>query len=180
MTKVVYKIVKHEDGWAYKARGTFSETFPSHDAALAAAKRAAGEQRVPGETVGIEYETKDGAWHEELDPGSDRPQTEVEDEDEEYGARELFLGGVAAPALASTAITCACCTSPGQRNMQVTAHNPTGATRWRASASPTRPSCSGLANLNSVEGIASIAALLYFGLWFELLDEMHIRQAAWS
>ena len=83
MTKVVYKIVKREDGWAYKARGTFSETFPSHDAALAAAKRAAGEQRVPGETVGIEYETKDGAWHEELDPGSERPQTEVEDEDEE-------------------------------------------------------------------------------------------------
>ena len=35
MAKVVYKIVKHEDGWAYKARGTFSETFPSHDAALA-------------------------------------------------------------------------------------------------------------------------------------------------
>ena len=32
MAKVVYKIVKHENGWAYKARGTFSETFPSHDA----------------------------------------------------------------------------------------------------------------------------------------------------
>ena len=31
MAKVVYKIVKHENGWAYKARGTFSETFPSHD-----------------------------------------------------------------------------------------------------------------------------------------------------
>jgi len=30
--------------------------------------------------VGIEYETKDGVWHEELDPGSDRPQTLVEDE----------------------------------------------------------------------------------------------------
>ena len=57
-------------GWAYKARGTFSETFPTHEAALEAAKRAAGEQRVPGETVGIEYETKDGVWHEELDPGS--------------------------------------------------------------------------------------------------------------
>ena len=40
---------------------------------------------MPGETVGIEYETKDGAWHEELDPGSDRPQTEVEDEDEDEG-----------------------------------------------------------------------------------------------
>jgi hypothetical protein len=36
---------------------------------------------VPGETVGIEYETADGVWHEELDPGSDRPQTSVEDEE---------------------------------------------------------------------------------------------------
>jgi uncharacterized protein DUF2188 len=56
MTKVVYKIMKHENGWAYQARGTISETFPSHDAALEAAKRAAGEQKVPGETVGIQYE----------------------------------------------------------------------------------------------------------------------------
>jgi len=55
--------------------------IPTHEAALEAAKRAAGEQRVPGETVGIEYETKDGVWHEELDPGSDRPETEVEDEE---------------------------------------------------------------------------------------------------
>jgi uncharacterized protein DUF2188 len=79
MTKVVYKIVKHENGWAYQARGTISEAFPTHDAALAAAKRAAGEQKVPGETVGIQYETADGKWHEELDPGSDRPETAVED-----------------------------------------------------------------------------------------------------
>ncbi len=79
MTKVVYKIIKHENGWAYQARGTISETFPTRDAALEAAKRAAGEQKVPGETVGIEYETADGEWHEELDPGTDRPQTAVED-----------------------------------------------------------------------------------------------------
>jgi hypothetical protein len=81
MAQVVYKIVKHEDGWAYQARGTFSEAFQSHDAALAAAKIAAAEQRVPGETVGIEYETADGVWHEELDPGSDRPETSVEDDE---------------------------------------------------------------------------------------------------
>ncbi len=78
MAKLVYRIVKHEDGWAYKVRGTFSE-FPSHDAALAAAKIAAAEQRVPGETVGIQYESADGVWHEEVDPGTDRPQTAVED-----------------------------------------------------------------------------------------------------
>jgi hypothetical protein len=37
MAKLVYRIVKHENGWAYKVRGTFSETFASHDEALAAA-----------------------------------------------------------------------------------------------------------------------------------------------
>jgi hypothetical protein len=82
MAKIVYRIVKHEGGWAYKAHGTFSETFTTHDAALAAARTAAAEQTVPGETVGIEYETADGVWHEELDPGTDRPQTEVEDAEE--------------------------------------------------------------------------------------------------
>jgi hypothetical protein len=80
MTKIVYRIVRHEDGWAYKARGTFSETFPTREAALAAAKLAAAEQRVPGETAGIQYETADGVWHEEVDSGRDRPETEVEDE----------------------------------------------------------------------------------------------------
>ena len=80
MSKLVYKIVKHEDGWAYQVRGTFSETFTTHKAALEAARTAAGEQRVPGETVGIQYETADGEWHEEVDPGTDRPQTEVKDE----------------------------------------------------------------------------------------------------
>jgi hypothetical protein len=81
MSKVTYRIVKHEDGWAYKVGEVFSETFPSHDAAVAAAKLAAGEQRVPGETVGIQYETEDGVWHEEIDPGRDRPETAVEDDE---------------------------------------------------------------------------------------------------
>jgi hypothetical protein len=81
MAKVTYRIVKHEDGWAYRVGDVFSETFPSHAAALAAAKIAAGEQKVPGDTVGIQYETADGVWHEELDPGTDRPETAIEDDD---------------------------------------------------------------------------------------------------
>jgi len=79
MAKVTYRIVKHENGWAYKAENVFSETFPSREAALKAAKRAAAEQRVPGDTVGIQYETADGVWHEEVDSGHDRPETEVKD-----------------------------------------------------------------------------------------------------
>jgi len=78
MSHLTYHIVRHEDGWAYKVDGTFSETFGSHDAAKAAARRAAGEQRVAGDTTGIVYEDAGGAWREELADGHDRPFTDVE------------------------------------------------------------------------------------------------------
>jgi hypothetical protein len=79
MSHVTYKIVQHDGGWAYTVDGAFSETFPSHAGALAAAKNAAAEQRVPGRTEVIEYETPDGKWHTETAAGSDRPETEIED-----------------------------------------------------------------------------------------------------
>ena len=78
MTKVVYEVVEHDGGWAYRVDGVYSETFPSHDTARQAAERAAKEQAVPGDTTGIEYEDKDGRWHDELSEGDDRPQTDVE------------------------------------------------------------------------------------------------------
>jgi hypothetical protein len=34
---VTYEIVQHDDGWAYKVNGVFSEAFPTHAEALAAA-----------------------------------------------------------------------------------------------------------------------------------------------
>jgi hypothetical protein len=64
MAKIVYHIVEHDGGWAYRADGVYSETFRTHDAARAAAQRAAGEQRVPGNEVGISWEDSDGRWHE--------------------------------------------------------------------------------------------------------------------
>jgi hypothetical protein len=76
---VTYKVVRHDDGWAYTADGTFSEAFPTHAAALAAARRAAAEQRVPGQTEAIEYEDENGKWHTETARGGDRPETDVED-----------------------------------------------------------------------------------------------------
>ena len=79
MSHVTYKIVQHDGGWAYTVNGVFSEPFPTHAVALAAAKRAAAEQRVPGRTEAIEYETADGKWHTETAEGSDRPDTDVED-----------------------------------------------------------------------------------------------------
>ena len=78
MSKVVYHIVEHDGGWAYKVDGVFSETFRSHDAAKAAANRAAAEQRVAGQTTGISWEDSRGVWHEELSEGGDRPDTAVE------------------------------------------------------------------------------------------------------
>jgi hypothetical protein len=77
MAKVVYEIVEHDGGWAYRVNGVYSETFPSHDAARSAADRAAREQHIPGNTTTISWEDKDGRWHEELSPGTDRPETDV-------------------------------------------------------------------------------------------------------
>jgi hypothetical protein len=82
MSKVTYQIVEHDGGFAYKVGDVFSEPFPTHAEALAAAQRAAAEQKVPGEAEAIEYEDEKGKWHQELDPGDDRPSTEVVDEDE--------------------------------------------------------------------------------------------------
>jgi hypothetical protein len=78
MANVVYKIVEHDGGWAYSVDGAFSETFKSHDAAKAAAKRAAMEQMRPGDDVGITWEDAGGKWHQEVSDGDDRPVTSVE------------------------------------------------------------------------------------------------------
>jgi hypothetical protein len=81
MAEVTYRIVQHDEGWAYKVGDVFSEPFSTHEEALEAAKRVAREQRTPGDTHVIEYETADGKWHTETAPGSDRPETRVVDSD---------------------------------------------------------------------------------------------------
>ncbi len=78
MAKIHYRIVQHDGGWAYKLDDVFSEPFPSHDAALAAARRVAAEQHVPGDTTRIEFQDAAGAWHTEVAEGTDRPDAEVE------------------------------------------------------------------------------------------------------
>ena len=81
MPKVIYEIVQHDDGWAYKVNDVFSEPFPTHAEALAAAQAAAAEQEVPGHTETIEYEDDKGKWHTETARGRDRPHTVVKDTD---------------------------------------------------------------------------------------------------
>jgi hypothetical protein len=77
MAQVVYTVVEHDGGWAYKLGDVFSEPFRTRDAALKAAHRAAQEQRIPGRTEAIQWEDKDGNWHEELARGDDRPEADV-------------------------------------------------------------------------------------------------------
>lgn len=77
MQKIHYKVVPHDGGWAYKLDGVFSEAFPTHQAAMKAARRVAAEQHVPGDTRYIQYQTADGVWHTELAIGIDRPEADV-------------------------------------------------------------------------------------------------------
>ena len=78
MAKVTYQVVEHDGGWAYRAKGTYSETFPTHDAAFRAARAAACEQMLPGESRGIVWEDAGGKWHAEVSRASDHPETTVE------------------------------------------------------------------------------------------------------
>ena len=79
MAHVTYKIVPHDGGWTYTQGGVFAETYRSREAAIAAARARAAEQRTPGDTEAILFETADGKWHEELAEGEDRPEIEVEE-----------------------------------------------------------------------------------------------------
>ncbi len=90
MTRVLYEIAEHDGGWAYKFKDVFSEPFPTREAALAAAERAAREQTVPGAPEDIEFQDNAGRWHHEYASGQDRPETGVVDtggEEDERNAR---------------------------------------------------------------------------------------------
>ncbi len=76
---LTYEVIEHDGGWAYKVGDVISETFRDHESAHRAATRAADEHRRAGNTEFIEYEDKDGKWHEERADGHDRPETDVKD-----------------------------------------------------------------------------------------------------
>ncbi len=78
MSDIVYKIVEHDGGWAYKLDDVFSETFATRGEAEAAASRVVAEQRMPGEAEAIEWQDEDYDWHEEYEGGDDRPNATVE------------------------------------------------------------------------------------------------------
>ena len=75
--KLHYHVVPHDGGWTYKLGDVFASTYETRDAAEAAAKRAAAEQRVPPEPHDIEYEDEKGRWRTEHDKGQ-APETDVD------------------------------------------------------------------------------------------------------
>jgi len=78
MTKIIYEIVEHDGGWAYRVNGaSYSETYPTYAQARMAAESAAARQKLGGQTTGITYEDRQGQWHAEVAKGDDRPDTEV-------------------------------------------------------------------------------------------------------
>ena len=76
---VTYRIVEHDNGFAYRVGDTISETFLTREAAHRAAAAAAAEQTAPGEAMEILFETQDGEWRRQDVSGRDRPETEVKD-----------------------------------------------------------------------------------------------------
>ena len=78
MVQITYRIVEHDGGWAYQLGNTYSETYPDHDSARAAAVAVAREQKVPDEDSFIEYENTSGQWITERADGHDRPEAQVE------------------------------------------------------------------------------------------------------
>lgn len=75
---VVYAVVEHDGGWAYKVGDVFSEAFATKEEALAAAERAATAHRAKGSEEVIQYQDRQGRWHEEVEAGDDRPDTRVD------------------------------------------------------------------------------------------------------
>jgi hypothetical protein len=71
MANVHYRIVRHEDGWAYKAGDVFSERYATHLEAREAAERAAAGQRLPGAAANIEYQDEAGEWNDEVSQRKD-------------------------------------------------------------------------------------------------------------
>jgi hypothetical protein len=59
MNKITFKIVKHDDGWAYEANGAHSQYFSTREAARTAARLAASTASA---TTLRSHEGKEREW----------------------------------------------------------------------------------------------------------------------
>ena len=81
MPEVIYEIVEHDGGWAYKVDGGFRNPSQPMPRRSPLRRMAAAEQEIPGHTETIEYDDEKGKWHTETASGRDRPHTVVTDKD---------------------------------------------------------------------------------------------------
>jgi hypothetical protein len=77
---ITYHVGEHDEAWAYRLGDVWSEAFPTHELALAAAKQAAERQQLGGQDAEITFQRADGTWTTELANGGDRPQADVVDD----------------------------------------------------------------------------------------------------
>ncbi|WP_246703394.1 DUF2188 domain-containing protein [Rhizobium sp. P28RR-XV] len=77
---LTYHIGRHDGGWAYRLENVWSEPYPSHSAARAAAHRAARRQQLEGRDAEIVFQSEDGSWHREHVEAGDRPEVDVANE----------------------------------------------------------------------------------------------------
>lgn len=83
MVKVTYHVVAHDEGYAYRLGDVYSEPYPTHEEALAAARQAAGAQQLADGDAEISWQGAEGEWHHEHADGADRPMTDVADDVED-------------------------------------------------------------------------------------------------
>ncbi len=78
---LTYHVGRHDEGFAYRVRDVWSEAFPDHESALAAAKSAAVRQHQGGDDAEISYQLADGRWHTEHVSSGGGPTTAVRDDE---------------------------------------------------------------------------------------------------
>ncbi len=78
--QITYHVDRHDEGWAYRLNDVWSEPFPTHAAALTAARAAAQRQEEGGSDTIITFQSEDGKWITQDAKGGDRPEVEVEDD----------------------------------------------------------------------------------------------------
>ncbi len=62
MNKVIFKMVRHDDGWVYETNGALSRNFRTREAARKAAKLAAS---AASQTIPLSHENKDEEWYDD-------------------------------------------------------------------------------------------------------------------
>jgi len=62
MNKVIFKMVRHDDGSVYETNGALSRNFRTREAARKAAKLAAS---AASQTIPLSHENKDEEWYDD-------------------------------------------------------------------------------------------------------------------